>query len=817
MKRPTRTADPVGTAEPGRPSCSYGGVFLVTMSTLMYEILLTRIFSVTMWYHFAFLAISVAMFGLTAGALAVYLLPDRFRPELTKRHMALSTFLFGLSIPCCYVVHAMIPFVPPADLVTLGSLTLNYLVVSVPFVLSGISVTLALTRHPESVGGIYAADLGGAAAGCIGLLLLLNVTDGPSGVLVVAGVAMLGSLLFALAVPHERQLRAASSLLTLLLLAAAVLHSWTAREGDSLLRPIWVKGVRETTPMVERWNSYSRITVRGDSTVARRPVGWGLPRHCAEAYTIRTLYLDIDAGAGTILTKFDGDLSKLDFLRCDIVNVAHHLRPQSSVLVIGTGGGRDLLAALVFQQESISGIEVNRDIIETVHVDLGDFTGHLERHPRVRLINDEARSFVARDTARYDIIQISLIDSWAATAAGAFVLTENSLYTVEAFRTFFSRLAPGGILSVSRWHFPDQPSELLRLASLAFTSLRSLGVSEPDRHIAILFLPTRLTTDGQTPVGTLIASIDPLSGRDLEILSEQTLRMGFQALLLPGRPPGGPYSALVQEERHDSLVAAYPLDVSAPTDERPFFFHMLRLSDFLSRPEAASDYEFNLVAIQVLVSLLIIVTVLTGLCIFVPLVLSTDRRDLRGSMPEFLFFGGIGLGFMLIEISQVQRLIVFLGHPTYGLSVLLFSLLLASGVGSLAVQRGLLGQRDRRWIVMAFGLLTFFAAFGMLTPTVIQVMRGSPTSMRIGVGVILMLPLGFFMGMPFPVGIRASSGSARLWPWYWGINGAVSVLASVLAVAISLARGISFVFWLGALSYAVALVALKKMKGGALV
>jgi hypothetical protein len=410
----------------------------------------------------------------------------------------------------------------------------------------------------------------------------------------------------------------------------------------------------------------------------------------------------------------------------------------------------------------------------------------------------------------FDIIQVSLIDSWAATAAGAFVLTENSLYTVEAWKIFLDHLNPNGVLTFSRWYFRDSPGEMYRLTSLASASLTQLGVDNPRKHIVIVRHMRR--EDGRdTPdgIGTILVSIEPFSDKDLDTIEQITNEMQFDLVLSPRFSLDSTFATIASGKDLDIFTARFPLNISAPTDDSPFFFHMLRLRDIFDQELWDQGMmSFNMKAVYVLGALLITVGGLTILCIFVPLILTTKKATLRGAVPLFIFFATIGFGFMLVEISQMQRLIIFLGHPTYGLSVVLFALLLSSGLGSYSTQKiSYLGMKSSA-IVRLFFLLCVIFLFGKLTPYAISISQGAMTMRRVLVAIVLLFPMGLFMGMAFPLGMKiASTKSASITPWLWGINGATSVCASVLAVVIALSLGISTVFWAGFSCYVVAFIA----------
>jgi hypothetical protein len=273
------------------------------------------------------------------------------------------------------------------------------------------------------------------------------------------------------------------------------------------------------------------------------------------------------------------------------------------------------------------------------------------------------------------------------------------------------------------------------------------------------------------------------------------------------------FAAIASGDRLRDAIARHPLNISAPTDDTPFFFHMLRLRDVFNtaRWHDQGIVRFNMTAVGVLGVLLVTVTVLTASCILLPLMLAGSKAEdpsiQRSTLPHVLFFAAIGFGFMLVEISQVQRLTIFLGHPVYSLSVVLFSLLLSSGAGSLSTGTLKGGADDRRSELIRLVLLvSVLVAFGGITPAAIRHYEAASTPVRIAISVAILLPIGFFMGMAFPIGMgRALREAPSIAPWLWGINGAASVCASVLVVVIAIGAGISTAFWVGVVCYIVAL------------
>ena len=791
---------------------AYIGLFLVTLATLMYEILLTRIFSVTMWYHFAFVAISVAMFGMTVGSIIVYLCPRYFTQEQAVHHLGLSALCFSISVVICFLVYLNTPFMGSADRSTadtsLLTIALIYLLIATPFVFSGICVCLALTKFPMNISRLYAADLAGAAVGCIAVILVFRITDGPTAIVAAGLLAGVGALIFC--IRGGRRLMRVALICVLCLAGFVTINTILAHKQSPLLRIIWAKGSKEVRPTYEKWNSFSRITVVGDPNVYSPPRCYGLSSTYPANNYFSQLNLFIDSTASTTLTEFAGDLDYLEFLRYDLTNFCHYLRPNADVLVVGTGGGRDILSALAFKQKSVTGVEINGDIMYVVNELLGEYTGHLDQRPDVTFVTDEARSYVARQKRRFDIIQVSFIDTWAATSAGALVLTENSLYTLEAWQDFLEHLTPGGVLTLSRWYFKEKPGELYRMITLATGSLSKLGAKNPKDHIVVVAKIVDNPTGCFENVGTILVSRDPFTSKDLDIVGQTAKKMRFQVVLSPRGATDPSFARLASGRDVHGFMADLGLDIAPPTDDRPFFFHMLRLRDALNAKASPTDAtSFNMKAISLLVKLIFVVTGLTLACIIVPLLFTTKKGTVKGSLPLFIFFGGIGLGFMFVEISQMQRLIIFLGHPTYGLSVVLFTLLLSSGLGSYLTQ-GISEARFRTSaVIRMLSLLAALVIFGIATPHIAILFKASTTTIRILMSTGILFPLGVFMGMAFPLGMKAASTRfAVLTPWLWGINGAASVCASVFAAAIALEFGISATFWTGVSCYAAALIGL---------
>jgi SAM-dependent methyltransferase len=759
----------------------YFAIFVLASATLSYQILITRFFSVMLYYHFAFAAISLAMLGLTRGATAVYNNPARYTPEQVGVEFARHASRFAMTGVGAMIAFLCAPLVIPEDYVTVV-LALTALTFVMPFTESGVCITLLLTRLPYGGGRLYAADLSGAALGCLGVIFVLLVVDPVSATLWIGAFAAAAGWLVVRDSGDIRTLRL-SGAVALTLAAAAGVHTGLDASGKSHLGVFWAKGAQQMGTLFERWNTYSRVRVTAMGETA--PLGWGFAR--THETQIEQNRLDIDADAATIITRYDGDIDKLAYLKDDVINAAYLVQPPTDVAVVGVGGGRDILSALYFGAKRIRGIEINPAIFEVLTDKFADFSGHLDRQPGVSLVNAEARSYINHSSDRYDLVQISLIDTWAATAAGGLTLTENRLYTVEAWDDFYRALKPGGLLSISRWYDPEHHrGELYRLVAIAASALQRKGVSaaELSNHVVALNVEN---------IVTVITRPDAFTNAQWQGARARLLSQGFKILLGPDVTFDAVTSTLMSGKADAAFFASLSENVTPSTDDNPFFFYTARFGDLVSKPLSALSN--NNAAISTTLMLVALALFACGYYIIDPFVRLARRMPLSTLTPPVTYFCAIGMGFMLIEISQMQRLMVFLGHPVYGLSVVLFTILLFGGIGSVTV--GAHFPRPGAVIARVVALLTTLVAAGLLTPWFTTWARSEATDMRILLSVLLLAPPAFCMGMMFPLGLSIWRRHSELLPFFWSANGITSMLASVLGMALSIEFGIAKTYALG--------------------
>ncbi|HKP61100.1 MAG TPA: hypothetical protein VJV78_30425, partial [Polyangiales bacterium] len=591
------------------------------------------------------------------------------------------------------------------------------------------------------------------------------------------------------------------------------------------LRPVWVKGRHEDVAYFDsmRWNSYSRVSIEKARTGP--PFFWAAgvntPNTVLAPFAQRQLV--IDGVAGTVMAELGAGLGAHAHLGYEMPAVVHELRAHGPAAVIGVGGGRDLLAAARTGREAVVGIELNGLIVDAHTGFLRDFSGIADL-PGVTLVHDEARSFLAHDRQHYEAIVMSLIDTWAATGTGAYSLSENGLYTVEAWHTFMRRLTPSGIFSVSRFYYADNPGETARMLSLALAVLWENGAKDPRAHVALL---------QNGVVATLLLCRSPLSAADLDVLERVAAERGFGLLATPRKPPEQPLLRELLSQSSPEALAQFAdaqlLDLSPPRDERPFFFNMLRPRSWLLAREEIDklDLRFlgNLVASQSLLHSILVSLLLTGLALFWPMRqrLSELRVLQKGEVAAALgYFALIGLGFMFVEIGLLSRLSVFLGHPTLALAVLLGGLISFTGVGSLLSTRVPLA--DPRWARLYPLLPAFLVALAsLLALPAMRPFQHAAVPVRIAVSLGILLLPSLAMGLCFPLGLRlceqmesARTGAApRLGPWLWGINGAFGVCASGLALACSMVWGVPVTLGVGAACYLLLPLTTRRLAGSA--
>jgi hypothetical protein len=754
------------------------------------EVLLTRLLSVCTWYGLAFLVLSLAMLGTTAGALAASRARAEGRPIAPWVARRLTVMAFALLAAAA--ITSSVPIVFRVDLTSLASVLLMVASATVPMAAGGGVVARLMAELPVPVGRAYAIDLVSAALGALAPLALLGPLTGPSALVAVGGAMAVAALV--VAAPEQKRVAATA----VALCAGVVLVTELTPKGLTIRYPKGATRTDERLPF-EAWNPLSYVSLSSFSPMAFplwSPGTTYVPKNHPVAMAL------IDGEAGTVVYTY-GRLSQIEALRQDGTATAHALRPTGPSCVMGTGGGRDLETALIAGHDPVYGFEINPSMVamlQRVHA----YSPILDDR-RVHITLGDARAELARADVHCRVLQASLVDTWAATGAGAFAHTESTLYTLEAWSLFLRRVEPDGILTFSRWYEPSSPSETSRLVALALGALLERGVTQPADHVA-------LVAGGL--VATILVSPSPFSEEDVAKLGETVKANGLTTLFAPGQPPSDPLLAdLLRAHSLDALAAAgvpFRLDTSAPTDDRPFFFQLLGPRAWLHPIDALHEWygKKGTLGGNVAAAIELLIAALASALVAVVLLgptLVRAARDRDAPLPggrAAVYFGCLGAGFMLGEVGLVQRMHVVLGHPTYALVVVLAGLLVATGIGSALSARVVRSRRAVTVTALVAAALLALMPWAIIGPLAHATLL-APAGVRVAWCGACAASLGVVLGMLFPSGL-AYTGREEATPVALAVGGATSVVGGVLAMVISVAFGIPATFLASAALYALA-------------
>jgi spermidine synthase len=752
-------------------------------------VLVHRLISAKLLNNYAFLVISLTMLGFAAAGVVL----TRFRDAVLARrdeYVAGFAAAYALSLVAAAALFSHLPAGAQIEGTAAGYLRvlLSWLPASflfaIPFAFAGLilGALLADTRLPSRV--IYGADLAGSAAGAFVVLAAVVALGVERSLVLCAAVTLAGTV--ALAWPRGKTARALAA-------AAAVAIALAGlRPGvafpvnpriDSLLRP---DGAGHGLEYVQ-WDPVARIEI--SRIRPPRPEELPFPLLIGKDAAFHARFkrmLTQNDFAFSYMVEYDGRRESLAGIEQTIYAAAYQATsvPQPRVVAIGVGGGFDILTALHFDASSITGVEVNGATLDILRRVYADYFAPWVRDPRVRLVHDDGRHFLAATPDVYDVIQLSGVDSYSGTPGAAHVFSENHLYTAEAFDLFLTRLSPQGILNVMRLEWIP-PREMLRALVTAGEALRRAGADDPSRHIATL------TARGGSFTALLVKKT-PFSAEEIARLRAWAAGEPFFVLsAAPDLNEAGAnyyqvYLGLRDAARQRAFVRGYPFDISPATDDRPFFFNFSYWSHLWGRDAAPSPMHLTVLILTAIVGLAAVA------CVYLPLKILVGgprRPPWRASV----YFAAIATGYMAVEIALLQKCSVLLGHPNYALSVVLAALLLATGAGALFSTTLLAALRRLRFAAYALAVLllaVYAAVFPLLGRWV-----GLPFAARAAAAAALIAPIGLLLGIFMPWGLeRLKETSPALVPWAWGINGIFSVLAPVLAVAFAMSWGSAALF-----------------------
>jgi hypothetical protein len=768
----------VVVAVPGRPTLRIlAALGLVTACTLAFQVIFTRLVATVLAYHFTFLAISLALLGTGAGALFLYLWPAWFERGDLEAALARWATVYGALL-------VLIPFplvridLSTGSLVDIG-FVLNLFAVCVlatlPSFAAGVVVALAIRGYAQWIGPVYAWDLIGAGIGALVVVPVLWL--GPAPVLLVGlgAVAACAAALFGL---HRRGVRLSAVIVAGVAVGVMVLSSVSS---VLYLPPHLDIDEDEAVERADLWTPLARV------------LGYELPGENA-AFAI--LYYDRVYAPVKVVEP--GEVPGWPDLGTGPQSIAYDLTGNGRVLVVGGGGGRDIWTALSAGQERVDVIELNEGIRQVVDNNLADVSGRPYSRPRVHTTIGDGRSILSQSDAKYDVIHLGFTDTLSASAAQGYAFSENSLYTIEAFDEYFDHLTPNGILDVSRRR-KLVGKEAVRATVLTLAALTERGIDDPERNVVVV----RGTDILGEQYGTILARLRPWTAAELTEIRRLAEERGDGIAYAPGGPYFGEWNRLARADDYRDFCNSYRLNVCPPTDDKPFFFNMQRLSHI------GIEQPFVVYTTDPFTLLVVTLGILLALCVVgfvLPLIVHRFRKggDPAPSVGSLTYFAALGLGFLLLEIVLIQRFVLFLGFPTYALSVVLFSLLVFTGIGSMLSSRL---PAARGTLVAVLGTAVALIVVGAWALPELNALITLPFAWRVVVAIAALAPTGLVLGICMPIGLRRF---VALWPsgvaYAWGVNGIASVLASVLGVFIAINFGFFAASLAAAACYAFAML-----------
>jgi hypothetical protein len=779
-------------------------VAVVACAALASEVLLTRFFAIVHWHHFAYMMISLALLGFGASGTLLALMRHWVIERSALVYIA-NLFLFGLCLILAPLAAQVIPFRAEELLWNPWQplwLVAIYLVLATPFFCAANAIGLALMLFQRRAGRVYAADLIGAGAGGILIVVALYLVTPHAALKLLAGGGFVAAVIAWLEL-RARDFRWLAAGIAGLSIAVAIPAAWLKPEPGPYKSLSQALRVNDARVVAERSSPMGRVSVIESPRVPLR--------HAPGLSLMSTSEPPPQLGVFTDGDNMDAITAATDeahppgFLAESTSALAYRLARPQSALILAAGGGIEILRARQLGANRIEALELNSQIVRLLTSDFRDFSGRLARQPGVELRIGEPRGFLAANSSRYDLIQMSLASSAGGGLSG---LTEDYLHTVEALQLYYRHLAPGGYLSMTRY-VQVPPRDGIKLLATAIAALRASGVDDPGSRLLMI-------RGWQT--ATLLIKSGAASPDDIERMRAFCDQYAFDVVWFPGmrREQANLFNQLPEPYFFDaalallgpeggSFIASYPFDIRPATDDRPYFQNFFRWQSFTEawRAKGRGGMALLEAGYAVLAATLVQALLAGVLLIVAPLAILKRQSLAPGARWRVVaYFGSIGLSFLFIEIVFLQKLLLFVQQPTLALALVLATFLIGAGTGSAWASRGAAATQSRRRLMGAIvAVIILGALYAVIFDSLLALLGGWSLIARAAVAVLLLAPLAFFMGMPFPLALRELE--QPLVPWAWGINGCASVVSPVLATLLAIDLGFTVVLWLALVLYAV--------------
>lgn len=748
-------------------------ILIVSLGVLMFEVALTRVFSVMLSYHYVFIAVSVALLGLGVGAVFFRFIRARIPLEHSFSALSVLSLAFALSAPLATVLVLRIPYT--------DFLLVYYSIAFIPFFFAGMIFALAFDRFTEHSNKLYCASLLGSGVGPIAITLALEFLGGINAILLVGVISAIGAVVVAFAYMGRKLI--ASSLVGLLLLSAI----FVTNLGGGYIGEVYSKSSdKELFTLLNDPEYNARIVRTYWSAYARTDLV-----ELGDSPNVK--YIFNDGGAGMQMFRFDGDnFDNISYLMATSAAFPFYFGNVENVLIIGPGGGKDVLISLMGGAKSITAVDVNPDVVEIVHEE-SEFNGGIHHRENVRWVMDEGRSFVKRSAEKYNVIMLMLVFTKSAREVVGYSLSESYVFTVEAFGDYFDHLTENGRLVV----VAHNEEEAVKLFATGIVALDARGETVPEaaRHAIIL-----QEAAGHHALPAFILRKSPFSENESTEIHAMAHHLGFQPIYFPYVHEGEIFSPLLSGQMSlNEWASSMSFDASPNMDDSPFFYNYPERG----LPTSLSSLFYGALALTIA----FVIVAWLSLKSFVKHMRKTAGKQAKAMLWKvnpfsfILYFLLLGVGFMLIEVPLVQKFILFLGQPTLAFSALLLFLLVGGGLGSFFSDR-FKGDLACRVVLVSLSIVVLAMIYTAALPYVFDRLLGQDIIIRLLITAVLLFPLGFLMGIPFPTGLRLfRQFFERDVGWMWGINGVASVLGSVLAVVIAILSGFTAALVLGAAIY----------------
>ena len=795
-------------------------ISLISACSLAYEVLLMRLFSIIQWHHFSYMIISLALLGYGISGMVLALNRERLSRHF---HVVILSCvaLFSLSIPACFLLVKYIPFNPAEilwDPAQLGYLFSIYMGLTLPFFFAASIIGLSFYYFKQQLSSIYAADLLGAGAGSMGIIVLLYVFF-PEKILIVLVLILLFTGFILTRFCFDKQ--AINTKLWNSVFSVIAVVTWVLLPAiDELnISPYKSQSQLLTIPATEIIAQQSSplglvTVVKSHKTPLRHAPGLSIQ---ADSLIPDQLAVFIDADHLSAISQVKTDINELGYLDQTTSALPYHLKSLEDVLILGAGTGSDVLQALLNKVSHIDAVEQNPQIIALIKERYADFAGHLYSMPEVTLFENEIRAYISSSDKQYDLIILSLMDAFGRSAAGLHSMTENYLYTEQAIQQYLQQVRADGYFSVTRWaKLP--PRDMPKLMATVIKVMQQNGIAEPGRQMMVI-------RNWQT--STLLVKKGMITAQEIERLKQFSKQHRFDLAYYPGIVEHEANQFHLMKDAYlyhaalallsaesEAYLTDYKFNINPSTDDKPYFYQFLK---WKTLPEIISLMDSGGLFLLESGYLLLIATLLQAILASVVLIviplwlwqkkqLNTKRLKTQRSGVSYFFC--LGLAFLFIEIAFIQRFVLILHHPIFAITTVLSTFLIAAGLGS---------QFSQRWADKSLNRISVLGPIvGITSMCMVSIfwfewlshflLQQAIVFRYIG-SVLLVLPLGFFMGMPFPLGLmQLSRTMPEMIPWAWGINGCASVISAILATIIAIEFGFTGLIISAVLLYCLAVM-----------